>query len=307
MPMLQTLFPSLIVGLIAAVLFIAVLAMGLGFLFLFLPSLPLFWLGLSRPPKQALIAAGIAACIITLFADLSIGLFFLLLIGLPVFYIAQLAVRSRQQGGAIIWFPLGLIFTRLTFYAAGAITLIAFYYFMESASLEHSLAEQIRTAFGNVDAEYAQATEALANGLSFLIFSIGIWLWGIALYAHGWLINRQLVAKKKSIRPDFAITPFMPPNELLFLLTICAFATLVASPPLAFLGKILLVGFLLPYFFLGISLMHQATQKWPSRRFFLFFVYLMTLTAFWPAFILAGMGLIHHIKHLSVRPNSTRS
>jgi hypothetical protein len=291
--------PSLLAGLFAAVLFIAVLAFGLGFLFMFLPSLPLYWLALSRAPKQGLIAGAAGAVAVTLITDLSVGVFFFLLIGLPVFYISQLAVLSQRRGDALVWFPVGQIFTQLTFYASGLIAMVAFYYMSQGISLEHYMGEQIRAAFGTIDAQYSEAVDMLAGGLSFLIFSMGIWLWGLALYGHAWVINRWLATKKKNIRPDFVVEPFLPSNTLLFALGVCAFASLAASPPMAFLGKALLVGLLLPYFFLGASLMHRFTRTWPSRRIFLFFVYFMTLAAFWPALVLAAIGLIHHIKHLS--------
>jgi hypothetical protein len=295
--------PSLLAGVAAAVLFIAVLALGLGFLFLFLPTLPFFWLGLKGNPKSALLASVIAAVLAGGLTHLSLGVFILFALGLPAFYISQLALLSR---GAV-WFPIGLIWTRLAYYSSAIMVFIVLYYAARGASFEQLVSEYLRAAFSNVEVEYKEAVTTLTRNWLFLIFSMSIWIWGIALYGHAWLVNRLLKNRQKNIRPDFAVTPYLPPNELLFLLGLCAFASLAGSPPLAFLGKTLLVGLLLPYLFLGASLMHQTTQNWPTRRLFLFFIYFMTLAAFWPALILAGMGLIHHIKHLSGRSNSTRS
>ena len=56
---------------------------------------------------------------------------------------------------------------------------------------------------------------------------------------------------------------------------------------------------MLPYFFLGCTLMHRACKTWPSSRFFIFFIYFLIFTQFWPVLILAFLGLWHQIKSLS--------
>jgi len=301
------LFPALAAGLIAAALFLAVLITGLGFFFLFLPTLPLLWVGLSRAPKLALIGMLVASLVITLFATFSVGLFFLAFFGVPVFYITQWALLSRNEGGEIVWFPIGLIFSRLTLYAGALLLLVAFYYHTQTGEFEMMLAEHIRATFSNVGEEYAEAVNLLAGKLLFLVFTMSIWLWGLLLYAHAWFANRQLVKKSRNIRPDFAVIIFLPPHYLPALLAIAAFASLTGSPEMAFLGKCLLTALMLPYFFLGVALMHDHTKAWANRKLLLFFIYFLVFTQFIPALILAGIGLVYHIKRLSARPDSTRS
>jgi hypothetical protein len=96
-----------------------------------------------------------------------------------------------------------------------------------------------------------------------------------------------------------ALQAFEIPSWMLTLLAISALATLIGSPSMAFLGKSTLLTLMLPYFFLGCTLMHRACKTWPNSRFFLFFVYFLAFTQFWPVLILAAVGLWYQIKGLS--------
>lgn len=298
---------AFLAGLISTGLFMLVVMLGLGFFFLFLPTLPLLWLGLGRTPKLALLAAMMATLIIATLIDLPTGSFFFLIFGMPSWYISRLSLLSRQDGEHQAWFPLGLIYTRLVLYACLLVTLTTLYYTTQPFSLDEALSQQIRSAFSNLGSEYADTIELLAGKWLFLILPMGIWLWTMALYAHAWIINRALARKSRNIRPHYAVTLFPMPSMMLMALIACAALSLSGSTAAAFFGKSMVIALLCPYFFLGAALMHETAKSWPNRRFFLFFVYLMVFVQFWPALILSGAGLFHHIKHLSSAGGSSRS
>jgi hypothetical protein len=230
----------------------------------------------------------------------------LFLMGVPAWYITKYAILFRDESTGRTWYPLGLIWTNLTFYAALLILAIGMYYAGGDPSLEGILAAKIRATFAQTGDEYAKAVDALANQ-PFLLFTMAGWLWGLTLYGLAWVTNRKLVQQGKSIRPDFTLHMFPLPNLILMLLGACAAISLLGGAEAAFLAKALFLLLFLPYFFLGCILLHKETQSWPSRRFFLFFIYFMVFFQFWPAFLLAGAGLLHHIKHLSGSSTSTRS
>ncbi|MBY0407462.1 MAG: hypothetical protein K2Q01_07200, partial [Rickettsiales bacterium] len=132
------------------------------------------------------------------------------------------------------------------------------------------------------------------------------WLWCIMLYAHGWLATRMLAKKGRALRPDFAVSTFPIPLWMLQLLAICALASLIGSDSMRFLGKASLISLMLPYFFLGAAVLREMTGNWPNPRFFLFFVYFMVFTQFWPALIVAALGMWRQIKLLSGGDSSVR-
>lgn len=299
------LFSALSAGAFSAAIFLLVTVSGLGAFFLFLSTLPIFWIGLGGKPGIALRAAIFAALLIGIL-DLSAGLVFLLLLMLPAWYISQKSLVSQENADGHQWFPLGIIFTRLAVAACAVIAVISAYYAMQGG-IAGIVAEDMRAVLKDAPPEYKEAVEFLLADWAFLIFSLAVWLWVLALYVHAWITNRLLKYNEKNIRPEFAIGMFLPPNWLLTLLMLAAISSLFGSETLSFWGKSSLISLLLPYFLLGLAMMHQTTAHWPSRGFLLFFIYLLVFAQFWPAFILAGIGIFHHIKRLSSPGNSSRN
>jgi hypothetical protein len=298
---------ALIVGALVTGLFLMVMGLGMGFFFMFLPALPLLFIGLSRRTQLVIPALALASLALALVAGLPTGVIFLLFLGLPSWYITERALRWRDAKGERQWYSIGLIFTHLTLYACVAVAALTFYYASEMGGVEQMLASSVRQEFADVDDQYIDMLNTVITQWSFLIFSMTVWLWGLALYAHTWFAERMLINQGKAVRPDVTVTSFTMPNWILTLMAICGLASLIGSPAMEFLGKSTLISLLMPYFLLGTALMHRATSAWPNRRFFLFFVYFMVFTQFWPALILSIAGLSHHIKRLSGKPTSSRS
>ncbi len=280
---------------------------GLGFFFLFLPSLPLFFVGLRGKHRIALLSSIIASLLIGLFTGLEVASIFLLLVGLPAWYIAKKSLISANDGEQIYWFPVGQIFIQLIICACLLIAAMTLYYTSAEGGITAVLSTHIREEFSHLEAQYGDALIAIAEHWTFVIFAMTVWLWALALYAHVWCANKLLAHKEKTIRPHFIIQPFLPPNWLLGLMAICGLASLIGSESMQFLAKSSLVSLLFVYFILGCGIMHAASQKWPSPRFSLFFIYFMIFVFMWPAFIIAGVGLVHHIKGLSGSSGSTTS
>lgn len=291
---------ALLAGLLSSALFILVFGIGLGFVFMFLPTLPLFYTGLRIHARRARDAALFASCIIALLSGVSAAVIYLFFLGLPASYICQRAMLvHRGKDGQVLWYPIGSIMTQLCYWGCSLIAVITLFYWNHDGGMPAILADTIRSAFAELKGEYGDVIETLANNWSFLIFPVTLWLWAIMLYAHAWAVNKWLVKKGVQRRPDMAITPFPLASWLLSLLAICALASLTGSDSMRFLGKSSLVALMLPYFFMGGAYLKDSTINWPNHRFFLFFVYFMVFTQFWPALIVSGIGLWCQIKHLS--------
>ncbi|NBX03095.1 MAG: DUF2232 domain-containing protein [Alphaproteobacteria bacterium] len=262
--------PILIAALLSAGTFFAVLMLGLGSFFLFIPSLPLFYVGLSLSTRTVFLAALAAAALVGMFGHIGVALTFLLMIGLPTCYLAHCSLLfKRREDGKEEWFPLGLSLLNLTISAAGFLAIITLFFAFQPTTLPSLLASFIRTTLEPLKAEFGSEIE-----------------------------GRLLASKGQNIRPDMAIAPFAIPSWMLYLLGICALASLIGGESSQFLGKTLLIVLALPYFFLGLALLHQISEKWPNRKFFLFIVYLLVILLFWPALLVSGYGLWNQVKTL---------
>lgn len=301
--MARELISAGVAGLLSSGLFLVVFGAGLGFLFMFLPTLPLFFLGLSTSARHTHAATGVATLLIGLIAGPASAVLYLVFLGLPTWYFSRKAMAILPAAGnSKEWYPVGLIILNLALYASGVVMLMTLYYIGQPGGLPQILAQNIREAFSDLEGDYSDIIEQLATGWSFMMFPLTIWLWGIILFAHAWLANRILVRQSKQSRPDMEVKPFAMPSWMLTLLAIAGLASIIGSPSMAFLGKSSLLTLMLPYFFLGCAQMHQSTQSWPSCRFFMFFVYFMVFTQFWPALLLAGFGLWHQLRGFSHKP-----
>ena len=292
---------SIVAGLASAIIFFTVLQLGLGSFFLFLPSLPLFYVGLSRGGRTVLTGSAIAATLIGVIGAPTVGVSFFLVVGLPVWYFANRSLRCTGDGDTTVWFPLGLILLNLTVAACAMLGVLTLQLALQPENLPTVITAYVRTAFAPLKAEFGDAVEMLAVQWSFLSLSITVWVWGSAIYLHAWAANLLLKRRYRHIRPDMAITPFVMPSWTLSLLGICALASLIGGESSQFLGKTLLVVLTLPYFFLGIALLNAKSLAWPNRRILLFIIYFFTFAQLWPILAISAGGLWHQVKNLNKR------
>jgi hypothetical protein len=290
-------FP-VVTALLASGLYLLVFASGLGFAFLFIPTIPLFCLGLSAKADRLLLSIGIAIALIAIAGGPAIAIVFLLFLGFPAWYLSKCSLMHRLVDGQTEWFSVGTAMLHLTLYGCGFLSIITLYYALSDTNLPTLLAQSVKETFADLPAEFDQVLHLLSGEMSFLILPVTLWLWGIFLYTHAWIANRLLIRKNAHCRPSLALESFTIPSWMLTLLTISALASLAGGESMSFLGKATVISLMFPYFFLGVSVMHQTTAQLPGRKMILFFVYFLIVSQFWPALILSGLGLWRQLKDL---------
>ncbi len=308
---------TLITAALASLLFF--LGTSLGFLFMFLPTLPLFSAGLGKSPKVALEAAAIATLPIALLtSSISAPAIFMLVYALPCVLISHLLLLHRdiQLGDGMptlrFWYPAGLVIISLAVYACVMLAITTALFATQETNLPNLLAQTISEEIKTIQKDMGITLEQVSPSyIAFMLCGFLAWLWTIVIYAHAWAANSSLARKKIAPRPSIAIHPFPMPNWLLSLMGICALASLIGGESMQFLGKASFIILLLPYFFQGAAILHLTTLKWQNRWLLLGAIYLSIVALFWPAFILAGVGLWQHAKilnkHLSIGGNSSTS
>ncbi len=313
---MKTLAPSLTAGAVSALLYVVTFTFGLGFLFLFLPTLPIFWLGLSKRPDQALQAGLIGATLLVILTNPASALcVYLMLLALPAWYISRECLKFGSAPPIVIWFPITAIFARLMTAFCFTLLAITLYFSGTEGGLPGLIAPRITAALSMLSNELSRDTsdalDALAPSLSFFVFSVSAWMWGLCLYLHGWVTNRELIRQTIAVRPDMTIVNLPPPNWMITLLLIAAFASLAGSTSLAFWGKSSIIILLFPYFLLGLSLVHTQVRLFEYRFLLLFLLYFLLALLLWPVLIIAGYGVIYHVrllnKYLSAGGTSSRN
>jgi len=296
--------PALVAGVVSALLYVIVSAFGLGFMFLFLPTLPILWLGLSTPSPQGLLAGIFGTLALAILMVPPSGLFvYFIGLAIPAWHIAHESLRRGEAHNLTVWFPLTVIFSRLS--TGFVFILLGFSLFFGgqeggiSAMLEPGLKAATEHFSTELEGDKAEAIRAALPSLSFLIFAVSAWMWGLCLYLHAWVTNRELMRQNKNLRPNLAVDPLPPPNWMISLLIISAIATILGSPALAFWGKTSLVVLLFPYFLFAMALIHTRTRNSNNRTSILFFLYFLLGIVIWPILLVAAYGVICHLKMLN--------
>ena len=303
--------PAFLAGAASAFIYFIVSHFELGIFFPFLPTLPIFWLGLSRRTDDALKAALIGTIILVLINGPANALvLYMLLLALPAWYIAHESLKVGTAHPIVIWFPLTVIYARLM--AAGSFLLLAMtlYYSSIPGGLPGMITDHISASIAafskELDETSARSLALIAPSLTFFIFPVSLWIWGLCMLAHGWVTQRELVRQKIHLRPDMAIAAFPPPNWMLTLLVISVLAAIAGGSSLSFWGKSSSFILLFPYFLLGMALLHRLAKRTPYGIHLLFCLYFFMVILRWPLY-----AVVYHIrllnKYLSAGGTSSRS
>jgi len=307
--------PAFVAGVLSAILYVIVSAFGLGLLFMFLPTLPLFWLGLSERSHMTAHACLIGTVILALFMP-PLGLsMYILTLALPAWHISRQGMKSGNVRGITVWFPFTIIFSQLMCAFSFVLLAVALVYSSSEGGLPAILGPWLDTAAerfsSEMSSEEVQILKETLHKLSFLFFSLSAWIWALCLYVHAWVTQRELIRQKHPTRPHMSIDVLPPPNWMISLIIIAALASLIGSPSLAFWGQTSLIIYMLPYFMLGMALLHLRLKKSRFRVSLLFFIYFLLASALWPALFVGIYGLIYHLKllnkYLSAGGTSSRS
>ena len=267
--------------------------------------------GRSDPALHASLAATLLLCAVV---GPGSAAFYMLIVALPGWYIAHEASKSGVYSGHTVWFPLTVIFGRLAAAFSFGLLVLCLYYADGKGGLAALLTVRIHEATlmlaADVNEQTLASLQTAAEHYSFLVVALFAWMWSACLYLHGWAVCHELARQKKPARPDMMVTAFPPPNWMISLLLLAALASVIGSPSLAFWGKASMVALLLPYFLLGLALIHEQTKKMQNRGVMLFFMYLLMAVLLWPVLLVSGYGLFHHIillnKYLSSGGNSSK-
>lgn len=286
-------------GVTSAVCFYAVAVLRLGFMFMMLPGLPVFYAGLTRGARTMGMAAIIAAALILFMSGLAGGIFFVLFSAAPAYIIVRRAVLCRKSSTQEReWFPLGLAFVELVALLALFVVATCFYYASQGGigeALQRSIAENVQ----EMEPQVQELLLNLSSSLALIVIAASLWMWLLLAYINGWLAQKLAQTRGKALRPNFAITPFDMPRWMLGALTLSGLASLTGGATVAFAGKISLLLLLFPYFLMGMALIHARAASWPNKGILLFMIYFFLLAQAWPALLIAGFGVWHQLRNFN--------
>jgi len=283
-----------------------------GLLSFFMP-LPLFLAGLSAGTTVSAIGALTTTLISTLVTDLSFGLTILGTVGIPVMVFTSRALLNRtvlirgQQ--SVEWYPAGLMLVWLSGFAALILmVLTAIAYLGQGVSLSEWTRRVAIEAHGDPEQVAAflsqfQPPISLDQYINILTRILPAFIalnLAFMAAANAGLAQLILTRKNRAIRPSPSIKDLELPEGLAIALAGSIGLWLIPGE-LGIIGGSFAIILFIPYFLLGLAVVHAISTAWPGRTAFLALLYLTCV--FFPGMtlLIALLGIVEQRLHLRQR------
>jgi len=281
----------------------ALIAVGAGFVsallsltpVAFAAPLPLLLAGLSVGFRPAVIslAAGLLAKVYLDGFDAT--LHYGLVQALPSIMIVYLALTQKPQTAtsqAIAdWRPLGDIAATLTVFGGCLLALTAM--MTMDTGLSHEVSAAINGFFDQVGPNFPDQLRRQYHDKLFAVFpGLITAILMIIVIVNAAMAHRVLVRIDKNLRPRPAYAALNLPQWLAWPLVIAAAMTLIGSGEWEYAWRNMALVFALPYFLLGLAVVHSLTRKVTFTGPLLVAFYLVIVVSLWAALVVAGIGVV---------------
>lgn len=287
-------------GLLQAALFLP--ASG-GLLLAYIAPLPLFLAGLGLGLQGAVIAVLVATGLSLPISGPAFALTQALVYGLPIIVLCRQALLSRSDSqGQMHWYPPGhLVLWMSGMAVAGTLLALA-----GMALFGDGLMTYLRSIMEPFAAEIKapEQRDMLLAMVDYLpaFFAVS---WTLGLIFNGALAQGLLVRFGYNLRPTPELAEIRLPTLWIGVLLA---ALLLASLDglLGVFGKTLAAVAIVPYFLLGLGVVHGLLRHWKGRLAILILFYALLLV--WPfPLLVAGLGLLNAVLRLRSGNGSDRT
>lgn len=284
-------------GLASAVCYLATLTdMQAALLLAYLALLPLCAVGLGWGTSVAAIAAVVAAVVVTVGASVVVGVTFALAYGVPAALAVRLMLRSSAEpDGTTAWYAVGPLVSWLAIYACGSFALLAL--LGGDSGVREAIAEIEKIMTSVVPVDQNPQVAVLVRVISEFFPAIVISSWLVMVLVNLVLAQGVLERFKRNLRPrPEAATIALP--AWYTLVTVGAAAAALAARLLGldtvgFIARNMTLALLVPYFLVGLAVVHVWARQWPARLAILAGFYLLLLVLGWLSMVtVAALGFM---------------
>lgn len=302
-------------GAIAALLHLSVTTGSPGaFMLAYFAQAPIVATGLALGFMPAAVAAAVAAVLVALGSP-GVGALslFVLTSALPVLIIVYFAIQNRVRNGegedgSVEWYPVGQLLGWLTALALVAFV-VAYLIFLGGengvkGAIEAYL-KNVLVALRGTQADPAGVDQLIATmAAAFPAVAAASWL--LMIVVNGIMAQKFLTASGKNMRPMPVYREIETPIWPIAAIALGALLSFFGGD-LRFFGINIMLIATIPFFFIGLAVLHSISSAWPGRLFLLSGAYLFLILLVWPAAIIALLGLIEHWVRLRERMHARRS
>lgn len=282
-------------GLTSVILYLSTFFGIPGGLFLaYFSALPLFVVGLSLGLMAGTTATGAAFVLALAVTEATVIALYAVVLAIPSLLLVRMALLTRKSpGGDAKWYPPGQMICWLTGYGAVVFVITAFMAGGGQDGLEGTIRETIAAALKaliqGMDPSKAEAT-AQMTATYFPAILMASWL--ITMVVNAVLAQNILVRLKRNIRPALSLLDLRLPLGLAGAVLAALVIWRLTGPGLVgFVSLNLALIMLVPYFLLGLAVVHAISRPWSARTPILVTLYLIMVFIGWPVIVVAALGI----------------
>ncbi len=295
-----------------------------GAMFVYFAIVPLLLVGLSLGPRAAVLAAGTGICAIGIFGGLLAAAVFGMVQALPAWVITRLTILGSTSGGTSLapsepvesseekdhthWQSPGLALSVLSL-LGGAFILIA-----SLTAGDAGLKGQVNLYLGQIfqimmPQMGPEAKDITVSRLSaFFPGAIGA-IWIIMVVINGVIAQSILAKTSQNLRPTPAYAKLDLPQWLSWPLIVAAATALggsvIGAEELSYIAYNVTMVFAVPYFFLGLAVIHSLARRIAQTRAVLIGMYVVLIVQIWAAVVVCGVGVVEQWFGLRDRQNES--
>jgi hypothetical protein len=301
--MSQTMGLAVLAGVVSSALFLGLLTGVPGMvLFAYFVQLPLMFAGLVMGLTASVVAVAGALLINGVIAGAVATAIYALVQALPALIVVRQALLSRQQDEAVEWYPPGLLLAQLTCLAGLGVGLAFLMLLDHPGGLQGAIEEFLRSALvelGAIDVEVVPPPEL--GPWIFMFPGLMATSWLVMIVLNGILAQALAVRLGWNRRPSPDLTTLELPTWLWPALGAAGLVALIGDQGWGFLGRSLLIVFVVPYVFLGLAVIHTLVRRWSHPSWLLAAVYGALVLLGWPILAVLLLGFVEDWAHLRRR------
>ena len=299
----QTLGLAVLAGVVSSALFLCLLTGVPGMvLFAYFVQLPLMLAGLAMGLTASMVAVASALLINGVIAGAVATMIYGVVQTLPALIVVRQALLSRQDGGNVEWYPPGLLLAQLTCVAGLGIGLAFLLLLDHPGGLQGAIEAFLASALVEMGAIEAEAVSSSELGpWMFLFPGLMATSWLVMVVLNAVLAQALAVRLGWNRRPSPDLTRLELPSWLWPALGAAGLVALLGEHGWGFLGRSLLIVFVVPYVFLGLAVIHTLVRRWSHPSWLLAAVYAALVLLGWPILAVLLLGFVEDWAHLRRR------
>lgn len=291
----ETLF-AIGAGVLSAVSALAFLSRAPGSLIaVYLASLPLFMAGLAMGPRAVAIAAAVGFMTAGLFGGAFIAGVFGLMQALPAWLLVKQALLQRPAGpgGQAEWHPIGEALSWLTLLAAALLVIVAVTNIGGERSFSGMVSDKLDYILHAMAPHLGDGHRARTVAVMAPLFPGAVGgSWLIMSVVNAALAQAILVRTKRNLRPTPAYAETTLPQWVSWPLVGAAALALIGSGDLQYTGRNLAMVLAVPFFFVGLAVVHTLARRVAYKGLILAAFYLVLVLSGWAMVAVASIGVV---------------